>query len=135
VLIPCADGWRADYVKVRIRDAIDFPLAGIAVALKREGDRIAGLRLAITAPIRALMVPTDALVGASWNRPRPRPWCRAVRKTSNVLLTTVAVVKYRRSAAGHDPQDGRRTLVAGVIKTETLWVRPLAPRCALTPTD
>jgi len=95
--VPPAGGWRADYVKVRIRDAIDFPLAGIAVALKREGDRIAGLRLAITGTNSApLMVPTDALIGASWNAAAADTLVQAVRKTSNVLLTTVAVVKYRR---------------------------------------
>jgi len=95
--VPPAGGWRADYVKVRIRDAIDFPLAGIAVALKREGDRIAGLRLAITGTNSApLMVPTDALVGASWNEAAAETLVQSVRKTSNVLLTTVAVVKYRR---------------------------------------
>lgn len=95
--VPPAGGWRADYVKVRIRDAIDFPLVGIAVALKREGDRIAGLRLAITGTNSApLMVPTDALVGASWNEAAAETLVQSVRKTSNVLLTTVAVVKYRR---------------------------------------
>ena len=95
--VPPADGWRCDYAKVRIRDAIDFPLAGIAVALKREGDRIAGLRLAITGTNSApLMVPTDALVGAAWNAASAETLVQAVRKTSNVLLTTVAVVKYRR---------------------------------------
>ena len=112
--VPPAGGWRADYVKVRIRDAIDFPLAGIAVALKREGDRIAGLRLAITGTNSApLMVPTDALVGASWNEAAAETLVQSVRKTSNVLLTTVAVVKYRR-----------RVLLAMTRKVvDELWAR------------
>ena len=97
VVVPPADGWKSSYVKVRIRDAIDFPLAGIAVALKRDGDRIAGLRLAITGTNSApLMVPTDALIGAAWNASTAETLVQAVRKTSNVLLTTVAAVKYRR---------------------------------------
>jgi 4-hydroxybenzoyl-CoA reductase subunit beta len=96
VVLP-AGGWKADYVKVRIRDAIDFPLAGIAVALKRDGDRIAGLKLAITGTNSApLMVPTDDLAGAGWNACTAQTLVQAVRKTSNVLLTTVAAVKYRR---------------------------------------
>lgn len=97
VVVPPADGWKSSYVKVRIRDAIDFPLAGIAVALKRDGDRITGLRLAITGTNSApLMVPTDALIGAAWNASTAETLVQAARKTSNVLLTTVAAVKYRR---------------------------------------
>ncbi|MBK6295404.1 MAG: 4-hydroxybenzoyl-CoA reductase subunit beta [Rhodoferax sp.] len=97
VRVPPAAQWRASYVKVRIRDAIDFPLAGIAVALTRDGDTIAGLRLAITGTNSApLLVPTETLVGATWNEATAVALVQAVRKTSNVLLTTVAAVKYRR---------------------------------------
>ena len=97
VLVPPASGCRADYVKVRIRDAIDFPLAGVAALLKREGDRIVALRLAITGTNSApLLVPTDALLGATWNTEIADALAQAVRKTSNVLLTTVTAVKYRR---------------------------------------
>lgn len=97
VVVPPAAGWQAAYVKVRIRDAIDFPLAGIALALKREGDAIVGLKLAITGTNSApLMVPTEPLVGAVWNDATAATLVQAVRKTSNVLLTTVAAVKYRR---------------------------------------
>jgi 4-hydroxybenzoyl-CoA reductase subunit beta len=97
VRVPPAPQWRASYVKVRIRDAIDFPLAGIAVALTRDGDTIAGLRLAITGTNSApLLVPTETLVGATWNEATAVALVQAVRKTSNVLLTTVAAVKYRR---------------------------------------
>ncbi len=97
VVVPPAGGWKANYVKVRIRDAIDFPLVGIAVALKRDGDRIAGLRLAITGTNSApLMVPTDALVGATWDASSAETLVQAVRRISNVLTTTVTGVKYRR---------------------------------------
>lgn len=36
------------YDKVRIRRSIEYPVAGCAVALKREGDKIADLRIAFT---------------------------------------------------------------------------------------
>ena len=72
-------------------------VAGIAVALKRDGDRIAGLKLAITGTNSApLLVPTEAFVGAEWNAATAQAVVQTVRKTSNVLLTTVAGVKYRR---------------------------------------
>lgn len=97
VVVPPQGGWKAHYVKVRIRDAIDFPLAGIAVALQRDGDRIAGLRLAITGTNSApLLVPTESVLGATWNAATADILVQAVRKTANVLSTTVAAVKYRR---------------------------------------
>lgn len=97
VVVPPPGGWKSHYVKVRIRDAIDFPLAGIAVALQREGDRIAGLRLAITGVNSApLLVPTESVLGATWNAASAGTLVQAVRKTANVLSTTVATVKYRR---------------------------------------
>ena len=97
VVVPPAAGWKADYVKVRIRDAIDFPLAGIAVALKREGDKIGALKLAITGTNSApLMVPTEAFIGAAWDAATATALVQAVRHTANVLKTTVVGVKYRR---------------------------------------
>lgn len=97
VLVPPLGEAKASYVKVRIRDAIDFPLAGIAVALKRDGDTIASLKLAITGTNSApLMVATEAVVGGTWDATSAETLVQAVRKTSNVLKTTVAGVKYRR---------------------------------------
>ena len=84
VVVP-DDGWRAAYAKVRIRDAIDFPLAGVAVAVKGEA-----VRLAITGTNSApLMVPLEAGMSVE-------AIVAAVRKVSNVLKTTVVGAKYRR---------------------------------------
>lgn len=97
VLVPPLGEAKASYVKVRIRDAIDFPLAGIAVALKRDGDTITSLKLAITGTNSApLMVATEAVAGGTWDATSAETLVQAVRKTSNVLKTTVAGVKYRR---------------------------------------
>ncbi|MCK2125484.1 4-hydroxybenzoyl-CoA reductase subunit beta [Thauera aromatica] len=95
--VPPTGGWKAAYSKVRIRDAVDFPLAGVAAALHRDGDRIAGLRVAITGSNSApLMVPVDALVGGNWDDAAAETLAQLVRKTSNVLRTTITGVKYRR---------------------------------------
>lgn len=95
--VPAADGWRADYAKARVRDAVDFPLAGAAVALRRDGDVIGGLRVAITGTNSApLMVPTADLAGRAWDADAAAVLARAVQATANVLATTVAPVKYRR---------------------------------------
>ena len=99
VELPPASGWKTAYVKARIRDAVDFPLAGVAVALRREGDRIAGLRVAITGANSApLLVPTDELVGGCWDAAAAGTLSQRVRRTSNVLKTTVTGVGYRRRA-------------------------------------
>lgn len=38
ILLPPADGWSSVYHKLRRRAAFDFPMLGIAIALRREGD-------------------------------------------------------------------------------------------------
>lgn len=97
VVVPPAAGWRAGYAKARVRDAVDFPLAGAAVALRRDGDRLAGLRVAITGTNSApLAVPTDAVVGRPWDAEAAQALTKAVQATGNVLATTVATVRYRR---------------------------------------
>lgn len=97
VHVPPPGGWRAGYEKARVRDAMDFPLAGVAVAIRREGDRVAGLRVAITGTNSApLAVPTEALVGQPWSPELAAALGEAVRQTSNVLQTTTLAVRYRR---------------------------------------
>ena len=41
-------GLRSGYDKIRIRRSIEYPVAGVAVALRREGDRLTDLRVAFT---------------------------------------------------------------------------------------
>ena len=95
--VPPPGRWRAAYEKARVRDAVDFPLAGVAVALARDGERLAGLRVVITGTNSApLVVPTDSLVGAAWDAAAAQALVTAVRTASNVLATTVATVRYRR---------------------------------------
>jgi 4-hydroxybenzoyl-CoA reductase subunit beta len=97
VVVPPAEGWVAGYAKVRVRDAIDFPLAGVAVAIKRDGDRIGGIRVAVTGTNSApLAVPLDALVGTEWSAAGAEVLQAAIRRVLNVLKTTVTGPKYRR---------------------------------------
>jgi 4-hydroxybenzoyl-CoA reductase subunit beta len=112
VVLPPPGSWRAAYVKTRVRDAVDFPLAGVAAALKRDGDVIGGLRIAITGTNSApLMIDTDELVGRAWNDEAAAILALALRKKANVLRTTTIGAKYRRRAVHH----GTRRLV------EQLW--------------
>lgn len=97
VIVPSAKGWRCGYDKARVRDSVDFPLAGVAVALKREGDKIAGLRVAITGTNSApLMIDTAKLAGGSWDAAAAETLTATLRKAANTLKTTVMGPKYRR---------------------------------------
>ncbi len=65
VQLPAVDSWRSGYAKARVRGAIDFPLAGIAIALQTGGRVLQGIRVALTGtnacPI--LIAGTEDLVG------------------------------------------------------------------------
>jgi 4-hydroxybenzoyl-CoA reductase subunit beta len=58
-------GLRSAYDKIRIRRSIEFPVTGVAVALRREGDTLAELRVAFTGtnPRPVLLDGTAALCG------------------------------------------------------------------------
>src|SRR6059058_2152420 len=63
-------GWKGAYKKLRIRGSIDYPLAGVAVALKKKGKQVEDARVAITAVNPApLLVPDvdHALIGKEVN--------------------------------------------------------------------
>jgi 4-hydroxybenzoyl-CoA reductase subunit beta len=70
VRIPAApsarNGWHAGYAKSRVRSAIDFPLAGIAAALRVDGANVAELRIALTGTnaMPILLTGTEAFAGA-----------------------------------------------------------------------
>lgn len=99
VVLPAPDGWRAGYAKARVRDAVDFPLAGVAVALRRDGDVLQGLRVAITGTNSApLPIATDALLGRAWDTESAALLAQSLRKTANLLRTTIVGAKYRRRA-------------------------------------
>ena len=99
VVLPPPGNWRSAYAKARVRDGFDFPLAGVAAALRRDGDIIGGLRLAITGTNSApLAIDTHELVGRAWNDEAAALLVAALKKKANVLRTTVTGPKYRRRA-------------------------------------
>jgi 4-hydroxybenzoyl-CoA reductase subunit beta len=99
VVLPVLPGWRAGYRKVRIRDAIDFPLVGLAAALRRDGDVIGDLRLAITGTNSApLAVDTAGVAGRLWDGDAAATVAQALRKKAGILRTTVVGAAYRRRA-------------------------------------
>lgn len=99
LVLPPPGQCRSAYAKARVRDDIDFPLAGVAVALRRDGGVIGDLKVAITGTNSApLAIATDELIGRAWNGETAEILALALRKKLNVLRTTIVGPKYRRRA-------------------------------------
>ncbi|MCK6450586.1 MAG: 4-hydroxybenzoyl-CoA reductase subunit beta [Alphaproteobacteria bacterium] len=99
--VPAASGWIADYAKSRVRGAIDFPLAGVAVALRRSGDTLAGLRVALTGtgsrPFR--LAGTDAEIGHGVDDAALERLDKLVQKQVSPMRSTMTPAHYRRRVA------------------------------------
>jgi 4-hydroxybenzoyl-CoA reductase subunit beta len=92
---------RSAYAKVRTRGAIDYPLAGVAVALAADKGVIRDLRVAVTGtnsrPFR--IADTAALHGKTVDEQTLQQIDRLVQKQVQPMRTTVASAHYRRLAA------------------------------------
>ncbi|MBI2219284.1 MAG: FAD binding domain-containing protein [Candidatus Rokubacteria bacterium] len=49
ILLPPADGWRSAYLKLRRRGSFDFPVLGVAVAARMDGDVVREARIVLGA--------------------------------------------------------------------------------------
>lgn len=89
------------YAKARVRGAIDFPLAGVAVALAGDNDRLVGLRVAITGTNSRpfLLKGTEALLGHALDTDALRHLDSLVQKQVQPMRTTTTSAHYRRLAA------------------------------------
>ncbi len=94
-----SSGWKGSYLKLRIRGSIDYPLAGVAVALKKNGGPIEAVRLAITAvnPAPLLVAGVDnALVGKQVDDHLAIVVGELAAKTAKPLTTSALTPEYRR---------------------------------------
>lgn len=89
------------YDKVRLRGAVDFPLAGVAVALKRDGEAMTALRVALTGTNSRpfLLDGTAELVGSALDQVTLARLDRLVQRQVSPMRTTLAASHYRRRAA------------------------------------
>jgi 4-hydroxybenzoyl-CoA reductase subunit beta len=99
---PGSPGLRSAYDKVRIRRSIEYPVAGVAVALRREGERLADLRVAITGtnPRPVLLAGTRDLCGGPPGDGVLRGLEALVRDQVMSMKTTFTPGTYRRRVAG-----------------------------------
>jgi 4-hydroxybenzoyl-CoA reductase subunit beta len=97
VRVPLSKGWVSGYEKVRIRGSIDFPLAGVAVALLREDEVIGGLRIALTGvSSRPEVIDLNELVGRPLDEAAMTLIERQVMRGTKVMETSLVGVPYRR---------------------------------------
>jgi 4-hydroxybenzoyl-CoA reductase subunit beta len=89
------------YAKVRTRGAIDFPLAGVAVALACAGSHVGSLRIALTGTNSRpfLLAGTDVFAGRPIDEKLLQEIDRLVQKQVQPMRTTIASANYRRLAA------------------------------------
>ena len=60
VLLPRLEGWRSTYLKLRDRGSFDFPILGLAAAVRLEGGIVREARVAMTAVASRPMLVEDA---------------------------------------------------------------------------
>jgi 4-hydroxybenzoyl-CoA reductase subunit beta len=85
IVLPPADGWRSTYLKLRRRGSIDFPILGVAVALRMDGETVR--EAAIT-------------LGAIASQPRPTPAAAALlvgQRLTPELIDRVADAAFKPS--------------------------------------
>jgi 4-hydroxybenzoyl-CoA reductase subunit beta len=95
-------GLRSAYDKIRIRRSIEYPVAGVAVALRRDGDNLADLRVAFTGtnPRPVLLEGTGALCGRPLTDDVLKKLDDLVRDQVMAMKTTFTPGHYRRRVAG-----------------------------------
>jgi 4-hydroxybenzoyl-CoA reductase subunit beta len=92
-------GWRGSYQKLRVRGSIDYPLAGIAVALKIRSGRVEDARVGITAVNPAPLLVKDAdvqLLGAIPGTELAERIGELAASTAKPLTTSALTPEYRR---------------------------------------
>jgi 4-hydroxybenzoyl-CoA reductase subunit beta len=95
-------GLRSGYDKIRIRRSIEYPVCGVAVALRREGDTLVELRVAVTGtnPRPVLLEGTDKLCGSALDDRVLQGLDHLVRDQIMSMKTTFTPGHYRRRMAG-----------------------------------
>lgn len=92
---------RSGYDKLRIRRSIEYPVAGVAVALRRDGISLADLRVAVTGtnPRPVLLHGTDQLCGGPLDEHVLAGLDDLIRDQIMAMKTTFTPGHYRRRIA------------------------------------
>ena len=100
VFVPASSaGYTGLYRKLRVRGSIDYPLAGVAVVMRRSNGHVADARIGITAVNPApMLVPgaSDLLAGKSIDENLAGAAGDLAAKISKPLTTSALTPEYRR---------------------------------------
>lgn len=98
VHVPARTGWRAAYEKARLRAAVDFALAGVAVALRCADGRLEELRIACTGTnaFPLSLQGLEALRGRRVDAQTLAQVDKLFEEQINIMETTVSSSLYRR---------------------------------------
>ena len=100
VALPDATGWRSTYLKLRDRNSFDFPIAGVAAAVRLDGGRVSEARIAITAlASRPVAVDAKALVGTKLDDEAIAAAADAVHKAARPMDNTSGTISQRKRVA------------------------------------
>ena len=100
VRLPPSDGWRSTYLKQRDRNAFDFPIAGVAAAVRWDGGVVADARVAITAlGSRPVAVDAAALRGTKLDDDAIAAVADATHKAARPMDNTSGTISQRKRAA------------------------------------
>jgi 4-hydroxybenzoyl-CoA reductase subunit beta len=100
VFLPAsAADYRGAYRKLRVRGSIDYPLAGVAVVMKRTNGHVADARIGITAVNPAPLLvkgASDLLVGKAVDEALAEAAGDLAAKICKPLTTSALTPEYRR---------------------------------------
>ncbi len=100
VFLPASSAdYRGIYRKLRVRGSIDYPLAGVAVVVKRSNGRVAEARIGITAVNPAPMLVKGAgelLAGKTLDKALAEAAGDLAARTAKPLTTSALTPEYRR---------------------------------------
>jgi 4-hydroxybenzoyl-CoA reductase subunit beta len=100
VTLPDATGWRSTYVKLRDRNSFDFPIAGVAAAVRVDGKTVTDARIAVTGVAsRPVAIDASALVGTKLEDDAIAAAADVVHKGSRPMDNTSGTISQRKRAA------------------------------------
>lgn len=102
VHVDALPGWRSTYLKLRRRGSIDFPVLGVAVAVRMEGPLVAEARIALGAVASAPLLATEAalsLVGQPFDGERMEEAARLAARLAHPVDNTDLGGVFRKRVA------------------------------------
>jgi len=103
VTLPAASGGRSGYAKVRVRDAIDFPLVGVAISLTRDARTLTGMKVALTGTnARPLLLDgTEEFIGKEFTDETLERLLDLIPKQIQPMTSTFTPPGYRRKVTAN----------------------------------